>query len=351
VGVAGYVFTRKEPVVVKNAQQDLRFYKKIDELSGLTTRSLIAVPLLYQDSVIGVVEVVNPAEGLCDRLHLETLTSVANSAAIAIKNAELYRDLKNQMKKLHQAQERLVYNEKMAALGRLSASIAHEVNNPLQSMRTYVNLAKEGLKDTDSINRIERYLDIVDEEIERISHIVSQMRIFKRHTAVEMQLVDIHGVLNSVLTLADKQLQKSGVRVIREWASHLPPVRANADRLKQVFLNLTLNAADAMPAGGILNVTTSLDWNKLDEKPQPAVRIDLKDTGVGIPQHVRSHIFEPFFSTKQNGSGLGLPISYGIIKAHKGIILVESKEGKGSTFSVFLPVDINSPNDPLENGR
>ncbi|MBN1314700.1 MAG: GAF domain-containing protein, partial [Anaerolineales bacterium] len=211
VGIAGYALKIKEPVVVKNVQEDSRFYRRIDELSGLTTRSVIAVPLLHQESIIGVIEVVNPGAGLCDRLHLETLTGVANSAAVAIKNAELYRNLKKQMEKLHRTQERLVYSEKMAALGRLSASIAHEVNNPLQSMRTYVTLAREGLRDVDSRSRIERYLDIVDEEIERISDIVSQMRVFNRQTREDMRPTDIHGVLDGVLTLATKQLQQSGV--------------------------------------------------------------------------------------------------------------------------------------------
>ncbi|MBN1318526.1 MAG: hypothetical protein JXA42_23805, partial [Anaerolineales bacterium] len=127
---------------------------------------------------------------------------------------------------------------------------------------------------------------------------------------------------------------------IREWADQLPPVRANADRLKQVFINLALNAADAMPAGGVLRVGTMLDMiEKIGEKPRPAVRIDLSDTGKGMSQEVRSHIFEPFYSTKQSGSGLGLPISYGIIKAHGGYIVVESQEGEGSTFSVFIPIE------------
>jgi signal transduction histidine kinase len=154
-------------------------------------------------------------------------------------------------------------------------------------------------------------------------------------------------VLSGVLELSGKQLQHAGIVVQSEWDDKLPLVQVNPDHLKQVFLNLVLNAVDAMPAGGTLQVRTILDQLQTQAGPQPAVRIEFSDTGEGIPAEALPHIFEPFFTVKKHGVGLGLAISYGIIQAHKGQIQVSSREGHGSTFTILLPVDMPPPEPEL----
>jgi signal transduction histidine kinase len=229
----------------------------------------------------------------------------------------------------------------MTALGRLAASIAHEINNPLQAVQTYLTLAQEELEEEQQhLAPMTRYLGTVAKEIERIATIVRHMRDFYRPAREGLQPTYLHAVLESVLALTNKQLQHSHVVVERVWADHLPAIEANPDHLKQVFLNLVLNAIDAMPMGGTLRISTRVDQVLVNagQQPLPAVRIEFSDTGEGMPPEVLSRLFEPFFTTKEGGTGLGLSISYGIIQAHGGQVTVESHAKMGTTFIILLPV-------------
>jgi two-component system NtrC family sensor kinase len=260
---------------------------------------------------------------------------------MALENAGLYDELKTLLHEREQAQAQLIHAEKMTALGRLTASIAHEINNPLQAMQTYLTLAQEELIADQSPEKLNRYLGTVGEEIERIAAIVHRMRDFYRPAREELQPIYLHAVLESVLELTSKQLQHSNVTIQRAWADYIPELQANPDHLKQVFLNLVLNGIDAMATGGTLYISTAVDQIQLsnDQKPLPAARVEFSDTGEGISPEILPHIFEPFFTTKERGSGLGLSISYGIIQAHNGQITVESHVGLGTTFTILLPVE------------
>jgi two-component system NtrC family sensor kinase len=300
--------------------------------------------------VLGVIEVVNKSDGAFDHGDLELLQALASSAAIAIKNAHLYEDVQEQYEVLKSTQAQLIHSEKMAALGRLAASLAHEINNPLQSVQTCITLTKEELEQVDQTKALDRYLNIVENEIDRISTIVHRMRDFYRPSSSGMQAVQLHQVLDSVLALTDKQLQQSNITVETRWADDLPDVTANPDHLRQIFLNLILNAIDAMPRGGLLQITTAVDTLicATDEGQAPGVRVDFSDTGEGIPAQIQTRIFEPFFTTKSGGSGLGLSTSYGIIEAHQGQITVSSEPGRETTFSIILPLEqvANRPDNP-----
>jgi two-component system NtrC family sensor kinase len=185
----------------------------------------------------------------------------------------------------------------------------------------------------------------VGEEIDRISDIVKRMRDFYRPARDTFQPTDVHRVLDSVISLVGTQLHHGRITVERVLHDHLPLVKANPDHLKQVFLNLILNAADAMPQGGTLQITTDIapiryqNSRTLEvESERPAVRITFRDTGEGITTQAFEHLFEPFFTTKPHGSGLGLSVSYNIIEAHNGQIRVENLVEGGTTFTVLLPV-------------
>jgi two-component system NtrC family sensor kinase len=344
-GIAGWALEHGQPVLVEDTQSDPRQSARVGEYLGDRTHALMAVPLQTRERSIGVIQVTSREPGIYTRNELAVLQAIASTLAVALENAGLYDELKALLRERERAQAQLIHSEKMSALGRLVASIAHEINNPLQAVQTYLTLAQEELaleEDEQQHTKLERYLSTVGDEIERVSAIVRRMRDFYRPAREEVQPTDLHTVLESVLGLANKQLQHGGVTVERAWADQLPEIQANPDHLKQVFLNLLLNAIDAMPSGGTLCISTALDQMQAEgsgEPSRPAVRIEFSDTGEGIPPNTLSRIFEPFFTTKERGTGLGLAISYGIIQAHNGQITVESHEGLGTTFTILLPVE------------
>jgi signal transduction histidine kinase len=340
-GIAGWVMQERQPVLVDDVQHDSRFYDRIDTVTGMTTQSLLAVPLIYKNEVIGVIEVVNKGEPKFKQHDLKMLEALTSSAAIAVENARLYQDLQDRIKTLQETQQQLIQSEKMGALGRLVASITHEINNPLQSVQTCLTLTREEMAEEQRPEKIDRYLGIVESEIERVSTIIHRLRDFYRPGTQGLQPINLHTVLDSVLELIHKQLQHSNIQVERVWPSELPPVQANANHLKQVFLNLVLNAVDAMPAGGILRISTARGemWPDNGSAGLPGVYLTFKDTGQGMSAETLAHLFEPFFTTKPQGSGLGLCISYSIVEAHHGQIMVESTLQVGSTFTIFLPLE------------
>jgi PAS domain S-box-containing protein len=264
----------------------------------------------------------------------------ADHAGQAMQNALLYDELRQLINEHEQTRAQLIQSEKLSALGRLAASVAHEINNPLQAIENYLTLVHEEMDGSQRRDKLDRYLEVVEGELERISAIVRRMRDFYRPAHERLQPTDLSAVLDSVLELSDKELQHRHITVDLQDSGDLPLIQANPDHLKQVFLNLILNAADAMPAGGLLRVRASLSQDRLGtgEQPQPAVRIEIGDTGHGMPPEIQARLFEPFFTTKEQGAGLGLSISYSIIEAHQGQISVTSEEGVGTTFSILLPV-------------
>ena len=340
-GIAGWALEQRQPVLVDDVRTDPRSLERIYQYIGAKSRGLMAVPLLAREHDIGVIEVSSSEPGAYTNSELRTLQAVGSTLSMALENAGLYDELKTLLHEREQAQAQLIHAEKMTALGRLTASIAHEINNPLQAMQTYLALAQEEFDSDQRPEKVDRYLSTVGDEIDRIAAIVHRMRDFYRPAREELQPIYPHAVLESVLELTSKQLQHSNVTVERAWADYLPEIQANPDHLKQVFLNLVLNGIDAMMAGGTLYISTAVDQIQLgnDPKSLSAVRIEFSDTGEGIPPEVLPHIFEPFFTTKERGSGLGLSISYGIIQAHNGQITVESHIGLGTTFTILLPVE------------
>ncbi|MCP4542265.1 MAG: GAF domain-containing protein [Chloroflexi bacterium] len=340
-GIAGWALEQRQPVLVDDARTDPRSLEWIHPYIGTQVGGLMAVPLLAREQDIGVIEVSSNEPGAYTNNELRTLQAVASTLSMALENAGLYDELKTLLHEREQAQAQLIHAEKMTALGRLTASIAHEINNPLQAMQTYLILAQEEFDSDQRPEKVTRYLGTVGDEIERIAAIVRRMRDFYLPARKELQPIYLHAVLESVLELTNKQLQHSNITVERAWVDYLPEIQANPDHLKQVFLNLMLNGIDAMATGGTLYISTAVDQIQLgsDQKPLPAVRAEFSDTGEGIPPEVLPHIFEPFFTTKERGSGLGLSISYGIIQAHNGQITVESHIGLGTTFAILLPVE------------
>jgi len=326
-GIAGWVMRAREPVLVDDAQSDPRFFNAIDTATGLTTHSVIAVPLKFKGAVWGVVEAINRIRGKFGKRDCEMLEALARSAAIAIENARLFQAERELHRLVEQSRVQLAQTEKLAAMGRLAASLAHEINNPLQAIYNCLHMVLHF--DLEADDR-QAYLQTAIEEVERLTSIVTRTLDFARRPQQEMKPVHLNEIVEKVLTLANKYFQHCHIALVRELSPDLPPILATSDELAQVFLNLVLNAVDAMPEGGTLRV---ISW--LAEEGRLAVAFS--DTGRGIPPEQIPLVFEPFFSTKNSGTGLGLAISYSIVRRHGGEIKVESQVGQGATFTVWLP--------------
>jgi two-component system NtrC family sensor kinase len=228
-------------------------------------------------------------------------------------------------------EQQLFESEKLAAVGRLAASIAHEVNNPLEAIKNSLYL----LTNSKSVEQNARFLDVARKETERVSHIIRQMLGFARRSG-EVESVNVNQLIDETLILIEKKLRQSRVEVVREFADGLPQVRARADQLRQVYLNLLLNAQQAVgDRGGQIKVRTA----RFDQALQPTVAVHISDTGVGISEQDVARIFEPFFSTRTKGTGLGLWVTQDIVRHHGGRIEVVSTEGEGTTFTIILPID------------
>jgi two-component system NtrC family sensor kinase len=257
---------------------------------------------------------------------VELFQILARQAAVALENARLYAEQMDYIHKVEDSQKALLQAEKMAAAGRLSASIAHEVNNPLQAVQNCLHLA--GHEDLPAEKRQE-YFDLARTELERLILTVRRMLDFYRPGAAAPEKIDLAEMLQYILNLMSKQLSESNVKVSLDIIGKVLPITAVGSQIQQVFINLILNAADAMPDGGSLQVSAS--------SFEEGVELLFQDQGRGIPKEQQSNIFEPFFSTKDGGTGLGLTVSYNIITAHGGVLELLPKRSPGACFRIFLP--------------
>lgn len=261
------------------------------------------------------------------------------SAAIVYRDGEevasvgIFTDLRPKLEmeqKLRETQLQLLQSEKLRSLGEMAAGVAHEINNPLGGILLYASLLLEDLDPEDPKRRdVERIV----QEVTRCKEIVKSLLEFARKSSPDKEPLDVNKALNEGLLFLENQATFHNIRIQKELAPGLPLVLGNLGQLKQVFMNIILNAVDAMHGEGTLTIRTYPS----DDRSE--VVISFTDTGVGIPKEVLPRIFDPFFTTKEvgKGTGLGLSVSYGIVREHGGRIEVESEVGKGSTFKVVLP--------------
>jgi two-component system, NtrC family, sensor kinase len=231
-------------------------------------------------------------------------------------------------RELKETQDSLVQSEKLASLGKMAAGIAHEINNPLTSIliNTHLMLEKTGEK-----NPFHENLSLVADETARCSQIVKGLLEFSRQNPLQKEFTDINALLKKTINLVKNQVSFQNIDITQELASDLPQIRVDSGQIKQVFLNLLVNAAEAMPEGGSLYVKSEYISSS------QSMRISFRDTGHGIPEDHINHLFDPFYTTKSSGTGLGLAVSYGIMQQHQGSIRVESTTGEGSTFVLEFP--------------
>jgi two-component system NtrC family sensor kinase len=257
------------------------------------------------------------------------------------------RDLR-ELRRLEQQfadQARLLHQDKMISLGKLAGSVAHEINNPLAGILNYIRLMikvlQRGDLTTDQLEKFKRYLALTEGETSRCSKIVSNLLAFSRKSQVEVSEFDLNELIQKCLELTDHKLTLQNVEVERRLDPNLPRITADADQIQQCIINIIFNAMDAMPRGGMLTISS------LSQPDRQGVEVKIRDTGCGIAREDMPRIFEPFYTTKTEGRGVGLGLSmvYGIIDRHKGTIGVESEIGRGTTFTIRLPLRASSTPD------
>jgi two-component system sensor histidine kinase HydH len=311
--------------------QDTEDYSKL-----MAVEAELVVPLISKGNLLGILFLPRRMSGIAFQENdLEFVSILVNQLSVAIVNAHLYQSEKEALLELRSAQKRLIESERLAALGRLAASIAHEVNNPLGIIKNYLTLISRSAPSSDETKR---NITVVSEEVDRIARIVRQLLDFYRPTLERQMEFDIVEVLNSTLELTAQKLQRQGIEIEKKYESGQIKITGSANKLKQVFLNLILNAKDAMPQGGKMLISVRPDGGFAE--------IIFSDTGTGISEEELPHIFEPFFTTKkESGTGLGLAVCHGIIASHNGTIKASSNSNGGAAFTIKLPLIAKTKND------
>jgi two-component system NtrC family sensor kinase len=242
---------------------------------------------------------------------------------------------------LQRVQDQLIHAGKMAALGELAAGVAHEINNPLTGVLTFSSLI---LKKVDENHPWKKDLETIVQQTSRCRNIVKGLLDFARQRKPDKKEWDVHTLIERTLTLVEKQAPFQNIKIVKEFKTNTPKLFIDGDQMQQVFMNILLNAADAMAEGGTLTIRTALKDGMAE--------VSFSDTGSGIAKEHLLKLFDPFFTTKQTGkgTGLGLAISYGIVQGHSGDIHVESEVGKGSTFRIKLPLEKQNGELEKQNG-
>jgi signal transduction histidine kinase/ActR/RegA family two-component response regulator/uncharacterized protein YigA (DUF484 family) len=330
-GIVGWVTKTGEALYVPDVSKDPRY------IPGLPTgKSEVAIPLKIRDRVIGVLDIESNEPRGFDEEDLKTLFSFASQMSISIENAQLFADLKQTLQELRQVQDQIVQAEKLRAMGEMASGVAHDFNNVLAVVLGNIQLLLHQL-DRLSPEEIREGLKVIErsskdgaETIRRIQEFTG-VRRDKEFISLSLKEI-VAEVVNITQPRWKDQTQKKGIQVeLTTQLGDIPLIMGNPSELREVLTNIIFNAVDAMPQGGKLTIVTqpqTEDW----------VEVRITDTGIGMTEEVRKRVFDPFFTTKGvTNSGLGMSVSYGIIKRHGGEILIESEPGKGTTFIIHLP--------------
>jgi signal transduction histidine kinase len=317
-GIVDWVIAEKKTVIIPDLEH---------MVAGASGRNFVIVPLILRNRGLGfyVIHTEKPQQEFSNQ-DVQLLSVLANQAAVAVENSRTYQQLVKVNEELKASHAQMIQAAKLAAIGELAAGIAHEIKNPLQVLLLNLELVEAG-------RPLPNWTEMFSKQVRRLSEITHRLMNFARNASedVPMEPIDLRKVVDDIVAMVQHEFRGSGIEVELDADDGLPPVAGNANYLQQVFLNLLINARDAMPKGGMITISFTLTGFH--------VSVRVSDTGNGIPPAVVEKIFRPFFTTKgERGTGLGLAICHKIILQHKGDIRVESEEGKGTTFTIYLPV-------------
>ena len=301
-------------------------FKQILEEHGFS--GVVCIPIERGDGSLLFTAARDSDEPGYQLVDVEMFGLLARQADVALENARLYEELREYVRQIEQSQRALIQAEKMSAVGRLTASIAHEVNNPLQAVQNCLHLS-----DREELSEEKRseYLMMAKEELDRLMNTVQRMLDFYRPGALQRKRTHVKDLIARVVALLEKEFNSRDVEVEMIIQPDLPEVRVVSNQIQQVFFNLMLNAMDAMEKGGTLKIAAKTMDSYLV--------IDFQDSGPGVPPNIRETIFEPFVSSSEDGTGLGLSVSYGILTAHGGMLELVENGGQGACFRVIIPLE------------
>ncbi len=342
-GITGEVFLKGESILVNDTSQDKRYQPQ----EHWKAASTICVPLKEGDRVFGIINVESSQPNAFTANDLIAIESLSGILSAVVASADQYRNLQNTIRQLRQtqtelkarmdaqkaAENRLLQTAKLAAVGEMAAGIAHELNNPLTTVSGFTELVLEEVPKDVSFRQ---ELELVQKEAKRATDVVRRLLDFSRPGTQSRSKADLNQIVEDVLALTQHLIHISGVRLTASLGSELPWVSVDRGQIQQVLLNLVHNALQSMPDGGSLYLGT--ETREVDGRSWATVCV--RDSGGGIAPEDQERIFEPFFTTRsgRGGTGLGLSITYNIVNDHGGMIDVESEVGKGSSFTVRLPL-------------
>ena len=326
--VLGVVVRRKKPMQVENVQTSSRYQNvELARREGLI--SLLSVPLLFAGQVIGTLNVYTGRPYNFSNEEIRILGALAELSAIAIEKARLYE-------RVVDVEEALRQNEKLSALGLLAAEVAHEIRNPLTVMKLLYHSLDLKFPDGDPRAKDAR---IIDSKIEHLNKIVEQILDFARTTEPKFAPVNLNELIDELGLLVRHKLANQNIRLVRELQADLPSVMGDAPQLEQAFLNLILNAAEAMPDGGTLTISSRTVRQPRASEGSTHVAVEFRDTGRGMSEELQRRAFTAVLSTtKAKGTGLGLAIVGRIIETHHGSVRIKSQMGRGTSIRALLPV-------------
>ncbi|GAX60528.1 two-component sensor kinase [Candidatus Scalindua japonica] len=315
----------KKPVIVKDAAKDTRVSDEFRKALGVN--EFVCVPLIAKNEPIGVIVADNAytAEPISED-RINTLTMFVNQASLAIENAETYKSLEDKINQLTETQQRLIRSEKLAAIGSMSSYVAHEIRNPLVTIGGF---AKTLSRFTFTNSKIKANIDIIIEEVKRLEKILNNITDFSKPSKPEKVDTQVCVIMENTCMLLENYFQEKHIKLQKRYETGIPEIPVDPAQIKQVFLNILMNAVESMPDGGALDVNI--------ESEKKSIKIYIRDTGKGIQSGVLQNIYDPFFTTKESGTGVGLSVSLKIIEDHGGTIDAISKHGKGTTMVLTLP--------------
>jgi signal transduction histidine kinase len=319
---------RKKPLQVENVQESSR-YQSVEVARNEGLVALLSVPLLYGGQAIGTLSVYTGQPYSFANEEIRILSALAELSATAIEKARLYE-------RVVDVEEQLRQNEKLSALGLLAAEVAHEIRNPLTVLKMLYHSLDLKFPAEDPRARDAR---IIDEKIEHLNRIVEQILGFARNTEPVMQPVRLNQLIDELGLLVRHKLKHQNIELVQRLQPDLPAVPGAATQLEQAFLNLMLNAAEAMPHGGTLTITSRVLHQPRQSVQPTHVAVAFKDTGPGMSEEQRRGAFSSVLSTtKASGTGLGLAIVARVVETHRGKVRIRSRVGAGTTVSVVLPI-------------